>query len=168
MNIDQHRQHWPTLINIVQHWPTLINIDHHWWTLIEHAILSHSIPSHSIPSPLLCVHQRSRNPRTGFWKQRNLEAVIPCRTLTQYKKFNFASKPQFLNQVWSFHTPHSSNPAILSPSSHPGLGRRNARSDWIKFCLGCSTPFCSGRRLAELLFTFFWRSWHFHVATWYH
>ena len=67
MNIDQHRQHWPTLINIVQHWPTLINIDHHWWTLIEHAILSHSIPS-----PPLCVHQRPRNPHTGFWKLRNL------------------------------------------------------------------------------------------------
>ena len=67
MDIDQHRQHWPTLINVVQHWSTLFNIDHHWWTLIEHAILFHSIPS-----PPLCVHQRSRNPHTGFWKLRNL------------------------------------------------------------------------------------------------
>ena len=67
MDIDQHRHHWPTLFNVVQHWSTLFNIDHHWWTLIGHAILFHSIPS-----PPLCVHQRSRNPHTGFWKLRNL------------------------------------------------------------------------------------------------
>ena len=124
-NIDQQ---WSTLPNIVQHWPTLTNIDYHCWTSIKHAIISHSIPS-----PPLCVHQMSCNPHTGFWKLWNLEAVIfSFRNLTQYKEFNFASKPQFLNQAWSFNTPHPSNPAILSPSSHPGLGRRNARSDWIR------------------------------------
>jgi len=133
VNVNQHRQHWPTLINIVQHWPTLINNDHHWWTLIERAFLSHSIPS-----PLLCVHQRSRNPHTGFWKLRNLEAVISFRNLTLCKKFNFASKPQFFNQAWSFNTPHPTNPAILSPSSHPALGRWNARSDWINLTLKLS------------------------------
>ena len=79
INTGQHRwtlintvdidQHWSILSNTDQHWPTLIITGEHWLNTA-----SYPIPFHHIPSSLLCVHQMSRNPHTGFWKLRNLLA----------------------------------------------------------------------------------------------
>ena len=81
INTGQHRwtlvntvdidQHWSILSNTDQHWPTLIIIGEHWLNTA-----SYPIPFHHIPSSLLCVHQMSRNPHTGFWKLRNLLAPL--------------------------------------------------------------------------------------------
>ena len=73
-----------------------------------------------LPSHLLCVHQRfPQSPHRLLKAAEPLEAVISSRNLTQYKKFNFASKPKFVNQVWPFNTPHPSNPPVLQSSNHP-------------------------------------------------
>ena len=135
--------YWSTLVNTDEHWSTpstltdidqhLSNTDQHWSTLViidEHWL---NMPSYPIPSRPFSMRASNvpQSPHRLLKAAEPLEAVISSRSLTQYKKFNFASKPKFVIQVWPFNTPHPSNPPVLQPSSHLGLGGRNARSDWI-------------------------------------
>ena len=148
VSIDQHwptliniDRQWPTLINIDQHWstlvtthghwstpstltnidqrcPTLINIVQHWSSLMNIDWTCHPIPFHPIPSPMR-ASKVPQSPHRLLKAAEPLEALISSRNLTQYKKFNFASKPKFVNQVWPFNTPHPSNPPVLQSSNHP-------------------------------------------------
>ena len=83
-------------------------VDQHWWALVNTD--QHS-PMNASKVP--------QSPHRLLKAAEPLEAFISSRNVTHYKKFNFASKPKFVNQVWPFNTPHPFNPPVLQSSNHP-------------------------------------------------
>ena len=121
INTDQHRWTLINTLNIDQHWSTLSNMantDQHWSSLMNIDWTCHPIPFHPIPSTMR-ASKALQSPHRLLKAAEPLEAFISSRNLTHYKKFNFASKPKFVNQVWPFNTPHPFNPPVLQSSNHP-------------------------------------------------
>ena len=118
INTGQHRWTLINTVNIDQHWSTLTNIDQHWSSLMNIDWTCHPIPFHPIPSTMR-ASKAPQSPHRLLKAAEPLEAFISSRNLTHYKKFNFASKPKFVNQVWPFNTPHPFNPPVLQSSNHP-------------------------------------------------